>query len=509
MKKNILFIQPNILESYGDQSKLTEMLLIWPVYLENYLRSRLNNISCDLLYLPDEQKQGKININSYTETEKFAKQMDNLLDNIKFDLNNPSSYICLSVTTSYYYLSVKIIAEYFQKSFPEAVLVAGGAHITARPDDGYISIDYLILGEGERALYEIIRDSYKKQDSPKKIIGKPIEDLNTLPKLELSILNDYIKFYDSLSICLSRGCPFNCSFCMEDCLADLSKKIKRGRSYSPRRAIEESAQMIDYAEESGIERVGYVDPTFSGGNKDWLEDFIDLWSFDSKVSAVWIESRFDILNDKMIEKLQKRNFFIWYGLESCSKEMLKIMNKHINPSTYIKKYNEILEKHIELEYLAMNNVIFGHPGETKTTLEESFNGLRKIKNKDYKDDIQLSLRYYHHFPGSHVYNNIDHYKKKYGTKVCLQFWWKDEDLLHFGPYMVRPSSDLSLCELIEMFTKNYENLTNSSIRNLKSHKSDNTLGKVIMKKREIKSFRELGEDLLNFIKKTKDCKLCD
>jgi len=296
---------------------------------------------------------------------------------------------------------------------------------------------------------------------------------------------------------------------MEESMASLSKKVKRGRAYSPKRAIEESARMIDYAGDFGIDRVGYVDPTFSGGNKKWLEDFIDLWSFDSKVSAVWIESRFDILNDKMIEKLQKKNFFIWYGLESCSKEMLKIMNKHINPSTYIKKYNEILEKHIELEYLAMNNVIFGHPGETKTTLEESFNGLRKIKNKDYKDVIQFSLRYYHHFSGSNVYNNIDHYEKRYGTKVCFPFWWKDEYLLHFGPYMVRPSKDLSLCELINFFTNNYGGLTNISINNLKSHKSDDTLGKVFMKKREIKSFRELGQDLLKFIKKTKECKLCD
>ena len=505
--KNILFIQPNILESYGDQKILTEMLLIWPVYLENYLKSKLN-VSCTFLNLPDEQKQGKIDLNSYTENERFAKQMDNLLDNIEFKI------ICLSCTTSYYYLSTKMIAEYFQKNFPESILVAGGAHVTARPDDfSYKNspIDFLIIGEGERALYEIIRDSYNKQNFPKKIFGKPIENLDDLPKLDLSILNDYIKSYDSLSICLSRGCPFNCSFCMEESMAGLSKKVKRGRAYSPKRAIEESARMIDYAEDARIDRVGYVDPTFSGGNKKWLEEFIDLWNFDSRVSAVWIESRFDILSDKMIEKLQKKNFFIWYGLESCSKEMLKIMNKHINPSTYIKKYNEILEKHIELEYLAMNNVIFGHPGETRTSLEESFNGLRKIKNKDYKDVIQFSLRYYHHFPGSHVYNNIIHYEKNYGTKVCFPFWWKDEDLLHFGPYMVRPSSDLSLCELIKVFTKNYEDLTNSSINNLKSHKSDDTFGKIFMKKREIKSFRELGEDLLNYfrINKPKDCKLCD
>ena len=169
------------------------MLLIWPVYLENYLKSKLN-VSCTFLNLPDEQKQGKIDLNSYIENERFAKHMDNLLDNIEFKI------ICLSCTTSYYYLSTKMIAEYFQKNFPESILVAGGAHVTARPDDfSYKNspIDFLIIGEGERALYEIIRDSYNKQNFPKKIFGNPIENLDDLPRLDLSILNDYTDDVDS------------------------------------------------------------------------------------------------------------------------------------------------------------------------------------------------------------------------------------------------------------------------------------------------------------------------
>jgi radical SAM superfamily enzyme YgiQ (UPF0313 family) len=215
------------------------------------------------------------------------------------------------------------------------------------------------------------------------------------------------------------------------------------------------------------------------------------------------------LNEVLLEKLQKNNFFIWYGLESCSKEMLSIMNKHINPSNYIKKYKQVFKKHIELEYLAMNNVIFGHPGENKQTFNESFKGLMKIKEKDVCDIIQLSLRYYHHFPGSNVYKNINYYEKVYGTKVCFPFWWKDEDNLQFGPYMVRPSKDLSLCKLIDYFTRNYEDLINTSINNLKAHKDNNTLGKIFMKKRETQSFKELGEDLLKFIEKAKECRLCD
>ncbi|TFG11633.1 MAG: radical SAM protein, partial [Promethearchaeota archaeon] len=380
---NVLFIQPFIIEHYSDQETLTQMLLVWPVYLENFLKSKFRDLNCSLLYLPDEQKLGNITIKSYKDSELFAKQMDKLLNTLDFEITQ-NTYICLSGTTSYYYLSVKMISEYFQKHHPEGVIIFGGAHATACPDDFIYAqspIDYIIIGEGEQVLYEIIKKNYKKQSTPKFIIGKPISELDILPPLDLSILDRYISFYQSLSICLSRGCPFNCSFCMEKTMASHNKSIKRWRSYTPKRAIEESRIMIEYAQNYGIDRIGFVDPTF-GSNRKWFEEYISLWNFEAQTSAVWIETRFDILNDKLIEQLQKKNFYLWYGLESCSKRMLKIMNKNVNPSSYLKKYDKIIEKHKDLEYLVMNNVIFGHPGESEKSCAESYKVLKRIKEQD-------------------------------------------------------------------------------------------------------------------------------
>ncbi|MBD3343027.1 MAG: radical SAM protein [Candidatus Lokiarchaeota archaeon] len=505
MKKKILFIQPFLIEKYQDQKVLTEILLIWYVYLENYLKQKLSNIVSDILYLPLEQKKGRISVESYSDKATFFRQMDELVSDIKFTLDS-DTYVCISGTTSYYYLSVKIIAEYFQEKHQDSKVIFGGAHAIARPECFHYKnspIDYLILGEGEKVFYEVVKKSFKKQDIPKLLMGPPVLDLNKLPDLDLSILNKYINNFRSLSICLSRGCPYNCTFCMERELAENFKFVKRWRSYSPKRAINECRLMIEYGQNNGIQDFGFVDPTFAGGNKHWMKNFLDLWDFQEDYNNVWIETRFDILNDDLIETLQKKHFFVWYGLESCSKSMLKIMNKHINPTKYLEKVETVIKKHKELDYITMLNVIFNHPGETKKTFKDSFDGLEKIKYNDISDSIYFSPRYYHHFPGTRIYNKINNYMNKFKTIIAYPKWWESENLLRFGPYMVRASSSLKLHNLIRQFSERYALLNQLSINNLKKNKSEGHILKILDKKKKTKSFTQLSEDLYNFMSKNK------
>jgi len=503
MKKKVLFVQPFALDFYNDQKILSNLILVWFIYLENYLKSKIENICSDLLYLPLETN--KIKITSFEEREKFYKQMNELISNIKFDIDE-NTYICLSGTTSYYYLSIKLIAEYFRELYPSAIIIFGGVHASTRPHDfDYINspIDYVIIGEGEIILYEIIKNNYKKQKSPKIIIGNPIQDLNELPPLDLSLLDKYIKSFNSLSICLSRGCPFNCTFCLERNVAKNTETQNLWRAYSPKRAIKETKTMIDFGLNFGIKEYGFVDPTF-GAKKIWFEKFLELWDFEEKSSATWIETRVDLLNERMIETLKKKNFFLWYGVESCSKKMLNIMNKQLDPKNFLSKLENTFKKHIELDYLCMSNVIFNHPGETKETCLESFEGLKKIVNQDKNNNLYFSIRYYHHFPGTIIYNNSNYYNKKYGTEIYFPEWWKNENLLKYGPYLVKASYFLDLNEIINLYTSFCKELNNINIENLKENKPENYKIKILGILKQIKSIESLKQGLLDFVK---ECKL--
>jgi len=496
MPKKVLFLQPFVL----DREQLSNLILIWPVYLENYLKSKIEDIATELLYLPVEKDNGKISISSFEERESFFSQMNALVSKLEFEIDR-DTYICCSITTSHHYLPSKLIAEYFQKYFPDSLVIFGGAHAMACPnsfDYENSPIDYLVMGEGEILLYEIIRDSLKKQKRAKILNGKSNHNQDDLPPINLSLLNKYIQFFNELSICLSRGCPFNCSFCMEQNISNMTKTYKRWRVYSPKRAIREANSMINYAIDNNIKTIGFYDPTF-GANKNWLIEFLKLYNPNGDISATWIETRIDAVNEKLLRSLKKKRVFQMYGLESFSPYMLSVMNKAVNPLKFLEKFERIFKIHEDLDYMFMANVLYNHPGETQATYDESFEGLKKVYKNDKKDIALFNIRYYHHFPGTRVYNNVEYFKQKYGSNDYFPIWWENEKLLRNAPYCIRPSFELSLRESIKNYTDFNLKLSNINIQMLKEHKPENYFQKMVMVKRGTHTINQLKERLFNFL----------
>lgn len=496
MTKKVLFIQPFVL----DREQLSNLLLIWPVYLENFLKSKIKDIATELLYLPVEKDNGKISISSIEEKEYFFSQMNDLVSNLEFEIDS-DTYICGSITTSHHYLPSKLIGEYFQKYFPNSLIIFGGAHVLACPNSfSYDNspIDYLVMGEGEKILYEIIRDTYKKQYKSKILLGKPNHDLDDLPPINLSLLDKYIRSFNELSICLSRGCPFNCSFCMEQNISKVTNIYKRWRVYSPERAINEANSMINYALNNNIKTVGFYDPTF-GAKKKWLKKFLERYSPNGDISATWIETRIDAVDEKLLQSLKKKNIFQMYGLESFSPYMLSVMDKTLNPINFLEKFERIFKIHQDLDYMFMANVLFNHPGETNVTYDESYDGLKKIYEDDKRDIALFNIRYYHHFPGTRIYNNIEHFKQKYGCVDYFPIWWENEKLLRNAPYCIRPSSELSLRKSIEKYTDFNHKLNYTNINILKKHKPENFFQKILLIKKGINTTNQLKNRLLTFL----------
>jgi len=495
MIENILFVQP-----FGVKKEhLTDEILIWEVYLENFLKSKISSLSFDLLYLPVEQERGKITISSFKELELFENQMNELVSELKFKPDK-STLICVSGTTSHHFLPSRYIGEYFQKHNPASIIVFGGAHASARPDDfSYRNspYDYVIVGEGENPLFKLVKSSPTKHDVPVIIESEPISDLNDLPTLDFSIFDKYIEHFNHLSISLSRGCPFNCHFCMEKSLSK-RHKIKTWRSYSPERAIQEVANMIDYGAKHNIQAYGFYDPIF-GMNKKWLNEFLDHYDFGD-ITYAWIETRLDIVNEKLLDKLDYNNFNAMYGLESFSNDMLTIMNKSSNPTSYLQKFNHIYELYKRSGRLFMINILVNHPGETSRSYKETFNMLKKMIVEDGVDPITFNIRFYHHFPGTRVYNNFDQFNEIHGSIAYFPEWYKDEDLLEFGPYCVRPNSEFSLRESFKTYTVLYQELLREYIQVIKKKgKSNETIGKILFAKRQIRALDEKMEKFFNFL----------
>lgn len=449
--KKVLYVQTFVLDKGGlEDNKIhiaySRGVLIWAVYLDNYLKSKIHDLESMLLYLPFEEG---INIDSYTQESVFFSQMDKLISELSFK-NKGDIIVCISVTTSHHFLSSKLIATYFQKRFPENIIVVGGVHASIRPNDFIYPnspFDYIIIGEGELSLYNLIKEKIGKQKTPIIIGNNPVPILNDLPPLDFSLFNKYPIRH--LSVNLSRGCPFTCSFCIEELFC--KNTIKKWRAYNPERAVEELNSVIEYAKKRGAISITLNDPIF-GFNKRWLEKFTEV----SQISPIpiWVDTRLEVLNEKTLTTLAKKGFFQMYGLETCSKKMLKIMNKTTDPTTYLKKFENLCRIHKKIDNTCFINLLFNHPGETKESCEEN---MRKIINLIEGEKMGtwavFNFALYTHFPGTRNYKKMEDFELQYGTLFYYPKWWKNEVLNQYGGLCVRASSDMPFRESLDLYSE--------------------------------------------------------
>ena len=119
------------------------------------------------------------------------------------------------------------LADFYRQQGKTVVL--GGAHPSFLPREGLDHADYIICGEGEGALPELVEALANGGDlsgiqnlcfrQGETIVQNPwrplVEDLDSLPIPDYGLIHGWKakKGKGVVSIATSRGCPFNCSFC--------------------------------------------------------------------------------------------------------------------------------------------------------------------------------------------------------------------------------------------------------------------------------------------------------
>lgn len=164
----------------------------------------------------------------------------------------PADVIGLSALTAEF-RSMHELARVARALRPDAVILAGGAHASADPDDVVRNdaIDAAVLGEGEATLADIlgrVRRGEPWRDVPGLAVRDAngrvhrtapraaIEDLDSLPlpAFDLTDIDEYatrrgmslVGMRRYMPITTSRGCPYRCTYCHDI-------QGKRFRAYSP------------------------------------------------------------------------------------------------------------------------------------------------------------------------------------------------------------------------------------------------------------------------------------
>ena len=110
------------------------------------------------------------------------------------------------------------VAAIIQHEAPEIPLIAGGPEVTAGAADGD-TFDYLVCGEGDESVPELLRqllDSQDREDAnlPRKIYSRRANQ-EQLPSPYLTGVLAPAAYQNGALWELARGCPFKCAYCYE------------------------------------------------------------------------------------------------------------------------------------------------------------------------------------------------------------------------------------------------------------------------------------------------------
>lgn len=288
--------------------------------------------------------------------------------------------------------------------------------------------DYIIYGEGERAMKEFIlykqgelsidevhNLAYINDNRYIKTEEAPLIDMNDLsfPYEDEEALEHRTLYYEA-----QRGCPYRCSFC-------LSSAIK-GLRYKPIDLVKKDLDRLIAMKPSIVK---FIDRTFNS-NEDFAINIIEHILENNKTNTKFhFEITLDRMSDRFYEtlkKLPKDMVQFEIGLQSINPQTLKAIQRH-NDLDKIKEHSQMIKElgtihqHIDL--------IAGLPYEDFESFKESFNYLYDFKI----EKIQLGFL-----------------KMLKGSLVRSQEETFGYEYTDYAPYEVLKNEFLSTDEIIEL-----------------------------------------------------------
>ena len=238
------------------------------------------------------------------------------------------------------------------------LVACGGPYPTALPQEQLDSgVDFLILDEGEITL-PIFVDAIQRGET-KGIFradgNKP--DVTTTPIPRFDLLE--MKYYESMSVQFSRGCPFQCEFC--DIIVLYGRKP---RTKTPAQLLAE----LDYLYNLGWRgSLFMVDDNFIGNKRNvkLLLRELKVWQAERQCPfKIATEASVNLAEDQELMQLMVDCNFksVFLGIETPDEDSLQLTQKYQNNRNPL---NDAVEKIIKSGLKVMAGFIIGFDGEKR------------------------------------------------------------------------------------------------------------------------------------------------
>jgi radical SAM superfamily enzyme YgiQ (UPF0313 family) len=393
--------------------RFKRILLINPPNVRHVL-AKFKTIPLGLLYLSSYLRQyNHSTVNVVDGSVEGKKAVIKRIKDFKPDLVGIS---CLTISRHESFRMAAIA----KKVNSNCKIVLGGIHPTIMWQqimEHYPQIDYIVRGEGEITLSELVRGKkiskinglvWRRKN--KKVVYNPdrelITDLDKLPFPAWDMLNlrNYPPVNRSIanridlskeirySIIFSRGCMGRCTFCS-------SWRIWRGYRYRSADNVMKEIELLVHR--YNAKHIAFEDDTLTGNKAEIIKFCKGIIKRKIKV-AIHCMTRVDCIDARLLKWMKKAGFYgISYGIESGSPVMLIKMNKKTDLNMIIRATKLTRQNKIKFETFMM----YGMPGETVEDRALSEILLREIR-PDYISTMGEVLI----FPGTALYEQAKNAK---------------------------------------------------------------------------------------------------
>ncbi len=358
-------------------------------------------------------------------------------------LHNPRM-LCITAMTHEINRAAEL-AEKLETRGWQGWVVVGGPHCSALPArtlEEYPVFDFAITGEGERTLSELAGYLLRKKIPIEQANGR-IDELIPEVSERLKVIKGlvwrnagssnvneprpWIRDLDKLpfpawdlygraelyQIYASRGCPFQCVFCMRV----LGEQV---RYRSPEKVVDEFEWVVNTFHPK---RIDFSDETFTL-KREWTESICDeLIRRGLHKRMPWFANgRVNTVDVPLLRKMKEAGCVrLGFGIESGNPEILKAAQK----ATTIEQIEKAIAacKEVGLEMEAF--YILGFPGETKETARDTIRLAARLNTTTAAFGIMVP------YPGTRIAEMAE---KGEGGYRMLSHDWSDFDK-HLGNAM--------------------------------------------------------------------------
>ncbi len=398
---------------------IMDILLINPAYIKSQNRSEIFERNQDLIkngnmyVFPFEPPLGLASILSALkqkgidsglldmQAEKFE-----LADLELFLVKHKPGYVGISAMTTTY-PAAKEIARLVKGKLPNCRVILGGVHPTIMPEETIKEscFDYIVCGEAEESLVQLLTngspegiDGIGYRDGSKYIIPDktphlhdldlyPMPDYNSFPVQKYVKYNQSLRSLKAISMIVSRGCPYPCSFCA------VNQTMGQNIRFQNHAKVVSEMQFLQnrYA----LEGIWFKDSIFNM-NKKWVKNFCDE-IINRNLKIKWqINTRVDLIGESQLEEMVAAGLSqIDIGIESGSPKSLKTLKKNITVNQ-IGPAVSLAQKQVKVSGFFM----IGIPGETEEDITKTFELAKRLELDKTSWSIFTPL------PGSLLFNNL-------------------------------------------------------------------------------------------------------